>query len=113
MLKLCALNVKKHFYSRTYKPEYGDFMYKQVLDKEDYPLLEINEPIYGGFYQPPYCVQDYLKFCIDNEKNSRKKNNESLQKINALNVIKSHVKDYNYELSINQHLDRFKKYFYF
>lgn len=106
MVKFCTLNLKKHFYSKNYKLSYGNFLYKRILDEDDIQTLEINGPMFGGFYQPPYCVQNYLfytQFTAESDEKTRKNHKE------ALESIKSHVKQYNYDFTVNREIDSFMK----
>ena len=99
VLKFCTLNVKKHFYSKVYKAEYGNFLYKRVLDEENLRVLEINGPIFGGFYQPPYCIQDYLRY--SSAYKTVKQEDKKLV-TNALEKIRLRVKQYDYDYTINR-----------
>jgi len=98
-LKFCTLNVKKHFYSKTYQPEYGSFLYKRVLDEVNFRVLEINGPIFGGFYQPPYCIQEYLRHSSADK--SVTPDNKKLV-ANALERLRMRVKQYDYDYTINR-----------
>ena len=102
VLKFCTLNVKKHFYSRLFKKTDGNFLYKRTLDPSDIKLFKVNEQMYGGYYQPPYCLQDYLNFSLTN---SNTPNVSEYRQ--ALNMIKNKVKTYDYDYTVNKKMDVF------
>jgi len=99
VLKFCTMNIKRHFYSKTYQPGYSNFLYKRVLDEEDFSVLEINGPIFGGFHQPSLCIQDYLSY--KSTLISAPAENKILAK-NALDSVKKLIKQYDYDYSINR-----------
>ena len=99
------MNVNRHFYSRRWEPIHGNFLYKRMLNQEDYQVLKINEPIFGGFHQPQYCVQDYLRYTLSNQ---NKKDSVMIENhVKALNLIENSVKQYDYDFQVNRHINVF------
>ena len=74
-----------------------------MLNKEDYRVLKINEPMFGGFHQPSYCVQDYLRYTLLKGSKANKDMRAAHQK--ALRYIENSVKQYDYDFEVNRNIN--------
>lgn len=74
-----------------------------MLNQKDYQVLKINEPMFGGFHQPSYCVQDYLRYTLLKGSKASKEMTEAHRK--ALSYIEDSVKQYDYDFEVNRYIN--------
>lgn len=85
VLKFCTNIMKKQYFAKSSNSLKSDILYKRVLDNSDLNDLGVNSLTIGGSYEPPYCIQEFLKY---------HKNDFQEEYANTLEMIEKQLSNY-------------------